>query len=111
VLPLPVPIILLFIAIEVALNVTLAPALLTDGPRIEVSALDGAECNAAVADKRLDWPTSLMVGALVGVGALLELEGGCPIFEAPRVEPPKPSFDGTRLISGCFFSGGGTWTR
>ena len=91
---------------EFALNVTFAPVLLTVGPRIEVRAFDdGAECSAAAADDGFCWPTSLMVDALVGVGARLKVEGWA-IFEGGIIELFKPILDGTFLSSG-FFSGTG----
>jgi len=84
--------------------VTLAPALFAVGPRIDVSAL---ELEAGLSTGRrldedalaLDAPTSLIVGACVGVGARFEAEGGTIL-----VELPNANLDGCLLISGCFFS-------
>lgn len=66
----------------------------------------GAECNAAAADEEFCCPMSLIVGALVGVGARLDIEGWA-ILDGPSVELLRPILDGTFLSSG-FFSDTGT---
>lgn len=91
--------------IELGLKVTLAPGLVADAPRIEGRALlevglrFGKGRRLDVDALALEAPTSLIVGACVGVGARLEAEGGIIL-----VEVPKASFEGCRLISGCFLS-------